>query len=332
MNVAQIARLALLNVDAVLINGTTNRLYTQAELLAWANQGKEQIETILRQARANYQVSILSSTSTDTRFNRWFYDTASLQFTGTTSNSHELPPNFIALKNIYVTTDANADLEFQYMDPSDPYWISLLKDTNPQRSTIMYTILGERTLYVANPPSATVDCEIYYIAKSPWLRVYTTGSITLTQDSSTLTGASTLWTDDEVSTNSEIIIGQAASVAPAFATQTSGLVYVDPSETYARIATLTSDIAGTLSGTWLTANVAAGTGYMIASRTEFPEEHDHALADYVAHRCMVKAKNWAAADKFEGYWDKHIAKFIADIAQRQFMDVEYAEEFYPDED
>jgi len=216
---------------------------------------------------------------------------------------------------------------------NDPEFIELRGSSNPQRVELLWDIVGERTLFVANPPSSTVGIEIIYLAKSPRLRTYNTGTVTITQDTATVTGASTLWLDDEVSPtmqNSEIIVST-NTTPPAVVSQTTGLTYVDPNAIYQQISGITSDTAATLQGNWLTATVTS-VGYILASRVEFPEEHIHALADYVSHRCMVKAKNWVAADKFESYWERHLAKFKADVEQRQLVALEFAEDFdIPDE-
>lgn len=327
MNCAQAIRLALLNAHMVAINQTTSAQFTQAELLSWANDAKDKIEKRLRTVHQDYNLVFRSSTDASFRWDGFTYAPSNFQLVSGTQ-SYTLPPDVLEVRRIRAITAGEEARGFRHEDLSSPEFVSkerldALAD-NTTGGELLWDIVGERTLRLAQSPETTLDIEIAYIPRSRRLQVYTTGTVTPTQDSATIPGASTLWVDDEVNPFADILISTTTG-APQIVTQTAGLVYVDPSRTYNPIASIESDTSLTLHGAWLTATLAAGRGYMIASRFPFPVEFAHLAADWVSYRILKKARS-ADQTSFKESFDDGLQELAPDTAERQTADPEFAED------
>ena len=159
--------------------------------------------------------------------------------------------------------------------------------------------------------------------------MYDTGTVAITIDTSTVTGTSTLWVDDEVfpvAQHADIMVAATGNTMEFASQTTSGITWVDPQIIYSPISTIATDTSLTLQGNWLTTTVT-GRNYMIASVPAFPAKLEYALADFVAMRCMIKAKNWAAAEQFKGLFQIALNDLKASAEQRQVDEIEYAEDF-----
>ena len=239
----------------------------------------------------------------------------------TTARSYTLPPDLLILRRIRALTVGEEARKFRHVDLSHPDFVAAeqVASTDTVSGEILWDQTGERTLRIQGPPDTALDIELAYIPRSRKLQIYTTGTVVATQDSTTLTGTSTLWVDNEVNPFAEFIEGGSASLAPKVASQTTGGTWVDPSRYYNWISTITSDTAGTLMGNWLTTTIGATVGYMIASRFPFPPEHAHLVADYVAHKCLRKVRS-ADQVSFKESFDVGLAELIADTSERQTAD------------
>jgi len=280
-------RQALFEADAVDIAGTTHRFFTQIELLAWANDAKDRIERVLYQSRQDYGLVFRTSASGSLRWDGETYAHSGFQLN--TARTYTLPPDVMVMRSI--RSAAASARRFEHLDLSDPYFRDLENRTDVT-DPIYWDVVGDRTLVIANPlASGTLDIMIAYVGRSRKLRVSDTpGTVTTTQDSAAVPGASTTWVDQELALPSELLVST-TTAAPVIVSQTSGLVYVDPSAIYPPISVFVSDTSITLAGTWLTTSLAAGRGHMVASVPPIPVEYFHLITGYVKAKCLEKGSH-----------------------------------------
>jgi hypothetical protein len=236
----------------------------------------------------------------------------------------------LLMRRIRCTTTGEENRQFRHVDLSHPDFVSGEQTASDATTSgeIMWDLTGERTLRIHNPPDATLALEIAYVPRSRRLMAYTTGTITVVQDSAAITGSSTLWLDDQVPAFSDLLVST-STAAPVIVTQTAGLVYVDPSTIYLPVSSITSDTALTLLGNWLPTALGAGRGYMIASRFPFPVEHVHMVSDWVAYRALKKFRS-ADQTSFKKSFDEGLAALVPDTAERQTADPVFVEDYMYD--
>lgn len=325
MNLGQAIRQALFDCDLVLRDGTTSPQFTETELVSWASQGKDKVESILRRNDEDFNLIFRSSTDSSFRWDGITYAPSSFQLT-TTARSYTLPPDVLLVRRIRAVTSGEEEREFLHKDMSSEEFRdqeqAASTDTTPGR--ILWDLVGERTLRIARSPDVVLDIEIAYIPRSRRARLYSTGTVDLTQDSSSVIGTSTLWVDEELDSFADLIPA-AAAAAPKIASQTIGGTFVDPTAVYPRISTITSDTAITLLGNWLLAN-RSGVGYIIAPRFPFPEEYDRLVVDWVAYRILKKARS-TGQTTFKEAFDEASKELLDDTSKRQTADPEYVEDF-----
>ena len=331
MNVAQAIRLALYNGNLVLQNDTTSPLYTNRELLSWANEASNKIEKALRTNDEDFNLVLRSSTDGDLRWDGMTYDPSDFGLT-TTARSYTLPPDVLVLRRIRSLTVGEEARKFRHVDLSHPDFVAAeqVASTDTTSGEILWDQTGERTLRIQGPPDAALDIEIAYIPRSRKLQMYTTGTITIAQDAAALIGTSTLWIDDEVNPFAEFIPGATTvNTAPKVASQTTGGTWVVPDRFYNWVSGFTTDTAGTLIGNWLTSALTGTTGYMIASRFPFPAEHAHLVADYVAYKALKKVRS-AEQVGFLKSFTAGIEELVADTSERQTADPVFVDDFQYD--
>lgn len=313
MNTAQLLRQSLFDIDAVRQDLTTDPFFIQAEMLTWANQGKDRVEKVLRQAKEDYNLLIMQSDDATFRWCGVTYDPSSFQLL-TTTRRYTLPPDCLEIRRIRCITSGYEDVQFLHLDLSTPDFKRIEEDPEVNSGTIVWDILGENTLYIANYPPATIDIEIAYIPRTAPLQIYTTGTVSLTQGSASVTGGTTSWVINEVRSPLELIVS-ADGTAPKIVSATSTGTWVDPAETYYPVSTIDSDGGLTLAGTWLKAN-AATKGYILATVPSLPAEHHQTIADYISYRALKKSRN-PEQDSFKKAFDDAIKEMKGDIQERQ---------------
>ena len=327
INCAQAIRRGLFDANLVKQDLTTSPGLVQSELLAWADEAKDKIEKVLRTNDQDYNLVIRNSTDGDLRWEGMNYDPSDFGLT-TTARSYTLPPDMLLLRRIRCITDGEESRQFRHVDLSHPDFVSgeQVASTNTTSGEIMWAIVGERTLRVHTPPDVALDLELAYVPRSRKLQLYVTGTITVTQDTAAVTGASSLWVDDNVNAFAELIGGVSATgTPPRVVSQTSTDPFVDPSRFYNAVSAISSDTALTLIGNWLTSTLAAGTGYMIASRFPFPVEHSHMVSDWVAYRALKKFRS-ADQSAFKESFDEGLRAVVPDTAERQTADPTFVED------
>lgn len=330
MNIAQILRLALLNAEAVNIDGTTHRFVTEAELLAWAQTGHNKLLAKLRQTHEDYGLVFRNSTDSAFRWNGITYAPSSFALT-TSARTYTLPPDLVTLRRIRVITSGEEGRTFQHKDLATPEALELarVESTETEEGTILWDVVGERTLLLMRPPDVALDLEIGYIARPTLLRLYSTGTVSTTQNDDGVTGASSPnWVINELTAPLELMIAT-GSTAPKIVTQTASDPVVDPSALYSPVLSIDSDTALTLAGNWLPASVST-KAYLLASVPSVPPDWHWLLVRWVTAMIRWKASGSQAAE----YPDCEMlirGDMIPDVSQRQTADADTVESFDPGE-
>jgi hypothetical protein len=328
MNVAQILRQSLSDVDAVNVDSTTDPFFTQTDLLAWANDGKEEMEKVVRRAHADHGLVILQSNDVAYTWGHETFDPSTLQLTAA-SKLVTLPPDCLILKRIRCITSGYEFTRFVISDLARDDFKSLEGYTNefPLGDVIYCSIVGERTLYLANMINATLDIELAFISRSLPMQIYSTGTVTILNGAAGVTGVGSAWVASRLYSDLELIVSADAN-APKIVSQTTGGTWVDPSTFYYPINTPTGDGACTLLANWPTAGVA-GVGHMLATIPPFPREQHHILTKYVAACCYGKQRDWGSRDKKMAEFTNALKDMKPDVQERQEHDVEKVEAWNP---
>ena len=328
MNTAQILRQALFDLDAVNADSTTDPFFTQTELLAWANNGKDELEKVLRVARQDYGLVVLQYNDVAFTWGNETYDPATLTVAAGTKYV-TLPPDLLTLKRIRCLTSGYEHTRFVRADISTDDFKSLEGYTSgyPLGDCVYWSLVGERTLYLANTLSTTIDLEIAYITRSLPLQLYSTGTVSINNAAATVTGAGTAWVASRLYPNLDLIVSDDAT-APKIVGSTAAGTWVTPGVSYYPIAAATGDGTTSLLANWPLASIA-GRGYMLATIPPLPPEHHHLLVDYVAACGFGKQQNWASRDKKLSEFMTQIGVMQSDITRRQEHDIETVESWEP---
>jgi hypothetical protein len=232
----------------------------------------------------------------------------------------------LLLKRIRCTTTGEEDRPFRHVDLSFPEFVSGEQTASDSTTPgeIMWDIVGERTLRIHNPPDSALAIELAYIPRSRKLQIHTTGTVAVTQNSAAVVGTTTAWVVSELNAFADLLVSS-STAAPVIVTQTAGLIYADPTLTYQPISAITTGLALTLLGPWLTATLT-GRGHMIASRFPFPVEHSHLVSDWVAYRALKKFRS-ADQAAFKESFDEGLAALVPDTAERQSADPVFTEDY-----
>lgn len=330
MNIGQILRQALLDADAVNIDGTTHRFVIEQELLAWAQEGHDYALAKLRQVHQDFGLVTRASTDADLRFQGITYDPSSFGLT-TTARTYTLPPDLIMLRRIRALTANEEYRKFVHRDMANAQSVeqARVESTTTEAGVLYWDVVGERTLLLPTPPDVALDIEISYIAQPTMLRLYSTGTASTTQDSSAVTGASTPnWVIQELATPLELMVA-AGAVAPKIVTQTSTDPTVDPSALYSPVASIDTNTTLTLMGNWL-GSALTTKAYLLASVPSLPRAWQWILVRWVTAMIRWKASGAPVADRpdFEALVNMGM---VPEAGQRQTADVELVEDFEPGE-
>ncbi|MFA5354463.1 MAG: hypothetical protein WC291_09550 [Thermodesulfovibrionales bacterium] len=324
MNLAQVTRLAQYQADIIKQAGTAGSFVTSYELDSWANRGNEILEKALRNLHEDYFVKRMVSTDTTAQTIQGIsYTPTTLQLAANTQII-SLPPDILTIKSIKCVTSGYEAMPIEHLDMASGRFQDLYRsastDTIDPGDTLYWDVYANRSLLLAQPLSSAVDIELLYVAKTKRLVRYSTGTVAVTTGTAAVAGTNTVWTYIPLdSTYLDIHFGTSASATlptPEPSYEYDGVNRMRVSSiTDATNLVLTADKSGTL---------AAGTGYILASLPQAPEEFHTALADYVTHCILFKAKSGAA----RGWYDKWAAtlkELNSTASRRQSTDIEVVE-------
>jgi len=313
--------LAAFNANEIKQAGTLGPYFTTVELVAWANDGKDRLEKVLRRVNENYFIRFIASTGTSAKILGIDYAGTSLAWADGTI-LYTLPPDFLKMVSIRITTSAYANAKIERRAYHDPEFQDALRTSNTAQimrgADFFYDIIGERTLAIAPDPNAALNLEMAYVARTRKLVRYVTGTLSVPDASNAVTGAGTIWSSGTPFDASylDIIFGNSASATEPTPNITSDYNGVE----HARVAAITSDTALTLASNKV-GTLAAGTGYILSSVPQAPSEHHPSIADYVAGRMLMK-RGSGHAKNFLDVFEANLGAIQTDVAVRGVTDIE----------
>jgi hypothetical protein len=317
--------LGAFQANAIKRDGTLSPLYTEPELLAWANDGNLEVEKMIRTLMDDY-FSKFMNTSTDTTAQKLggidFTPSVTLKIPAMTSQI-TLPPNFNTMLSIRVVTAGSEYMEFEHTDLNSRIFQEYLRVpsdySTPPGGRIYYDIIGEQTLYIAPQLSAPLDIEIVYISDTMPLVRYATGTLTIVDAATAVTGVGTVWKTgtpfDPLHMDLMTGITLMTSVSPSWSYD---------GVNRSRVATILTDTTLTLASAKVGA--VAGVPYIISSVPVIPSEHHNAIADFVTSQMLAKAGNTSHYALYLNKWEAR-KRFILNTINARQPDCDYVEDY-----
>lgn len=242
MNLAQVIRRALIDCRLVRQDGTSSALFTEAELVSVAQDCFNELNMILKQSDADWNLKTLDSRTTGgsaafTFEGETYTPTTSLRL-ATSTREYTLPPDFLRMKRIRAVSSDFQYIRFLHLDVDDPVFLGIESGVDLTTGTstpdiFYYDIIGRRTLRFPNWPGREIDIEIMYEARQPTLFIYngessSVGSVTLDDATfATSAGTATRFLDSELSTPAHLFLeSTGASTHPIVMGQTAGVDFI----------------------------------------------------------------------------------------------------------
>ena len=330
MNLAQITRQAQYQAGLIKQAGTAGSFVSSYELDAWANRGNDILERTLRSIREDWFVKKMTSTDTTAQFLQGVSYTPTALSLTTSAIEYTLPPDLMSIKAIRCVTANYEETKFRLRDRSSgrfgyEHRTESTDTVSPPGEEITVTVYGARTLLLARYLDTALDIEILYTTKTKQLVRYSTGTITATDASTSIAGSGTTWT--YLPLDSDFLDMHFGTSASATVPNAEPHYFYD-GVYRARVASITDADTLVLSRNKVGA-LAAGTGYLLASLPQSPEEYHQAIADYVTAQILFKAKSESAKFWFGQFTDTMGAAKGA-LSRKQSEDIETVEDWNPD--
>lgn len=326
MNVSQIIRLGCFNADAIKKAGTLSPFVTDGELLAWANEGNRKLEMKLRMTRASYFTRMKQSTdSVSEKIMGIEYVPSSSLPLMVGTNYLTLPPDFQELNYIKILTSGYEGTPLMRRSHMHSDFRQMLADTQNRNPGVQmfFDIIGERQLLFVPRLSVQLNVEIGYIARTKRLFYYNTGSMSILDGISTMTGVGTRWAAGGPFDSSYLdCMFMSTGAAP---TPDPSLVY--DGVNLGRVKTIDNDTQITLASAKI-GTLPVGSNYLLSSIPVYAEEYHYMLADYISSKILSKAGDPTAARTLTG-WPDNIADLTTTAARRQNQDHETIEDWNP---
>src|SRR3990172_11433604 len=323
MKIAFVIRRALIDAGVVRQNGTSSGRFTQADMLAWANDAQNLIEAAWRKSGKDYNLVTRESDDGSFTFENTTYNNSSYQLLSTT-RTYTLPPDLITLKRIRAITSTYREYIFTPLDVNHPVFRSLEDADNPGGSEVYWDVIGRRTLRISHPMPATCDIEVMYNARLPKLYIYTVSGIqaSWTIDDATITIESgALFIDQRLTLPAEIIFNSALGDAnPVTMSQTSTDDFVVPSARTGTnqgwpIDSFTDDVTLELAATMPLATETS-IGWLVASAPQYLEDHSHLVIKYLVSKVKSEIGDTKGAQEAMAEFRAEMKAFDYDIARR----------------
>ncbi len=297
MNLAQLARQARLEVDAIRASGTTSGLWIDEEVYAAINTALESAYRIVRLSGSDLLAKHMKSTDSAVDLITESYDPGSLQLVSGTID-YTLPPDLVNVINILPLTSGYDGIRFRPLKTYQKIYAdqrtipnSDLTSVNNGEATIYYVLIGQRTIRFVPTPQDTIDVELVYNYRPPKLMLYSTGTIATTGANAIVTGSTTEWLDVGLRTPAEWIVGTVSTA-------------VDLGLYYPTISSIDTNTQLTMTKT-VTVTHAPGTTYRIAMVPAIPVEY-HAWLAQMAAALMYRKVSVEVSDKAVQFLEKQL--------------------------
>ena len=301
------------------INSDT--FWSDSEIKLALNNAQKQLYNIIRRARRDFFTRILRSTDSSLVINGQTFTPSSLAWVSGTGN-YTLPPDFVRMKLI---TDLSDDrIRMVWGDiATNAFRVLMNSDASNTAREYLWDILGIRTLLVRPIPQEARDFEFIYEKLLATMREWQTGTLSLTNASTTGTFNAAADIQNRLVVGDEIIIGTSASAQST----------ADPNEVYPVVKSIDSSTQITLAGPYLGTTVS-GFAYTASSVSEIPAQHHELLILIAAQILFKKGTNPSgdAAAECQERIDALMPDLIGDVEIRQGSDNEYVQAYLEDQE
>ncbi|UOF78534.1 hypothetical protein [Caudoviricetes sp.] len=275
----------------------------------------------MRRARADYFTRILRTTDSALSILGQTFTPSTLKWVNGTGN-YQLPPDFLRMKLITDLSDDRVRIIGGDLAKNE---FRAIMNSNAAEATreYLYDILGIRTLVIRPIPVEDRDIEYIYEKLLASLRDWTMGSVTVTNNSATVSFSSSAEIQSRLVAGDELILGTDGT------TQATPL----PDTHYPVILSIDSATQATLASVWLDAS-ASDRAFRISSVSEIPPLHHDALVAYAAKEAFMKGTNphMESVTLWQANYSAALASLIGDVEVRQGSDLEntqaYLEDYY----
>lgn len=293
--------------------------WSEYEYVSYLNMAQQELYKIIRRARSDYFTRILRSTDAALVIRGQRFTPSSLQWVQGQGN-YQLPPDFVRMKLITDLSEDRIRLVGSDIARNEFKVLMNLNGGNTARE-FLYDILGVRTLIIRPVPDVVRDFEFIYEKALDPLRIWSTGTVSVTHGSTTATFSTSADIQNRLVVGDELIVGTGAS------TQTMP----DPDEVYPVIQSIDSDTQATLAAPYLGTTIA-GAAYRVASVSEVPVHHHYLLVVKAAVYAFKKGTNPSldSAAGWQAEFDSMVPSLVNDVETRQGSDIETTVPFMED--
>lgn len=293
--------------------------WSSPEYVSYLNMAQQEIYKIIRRARSDYFTRILRSTDAPLVIRGQRFTPASLQWVPAQGN-YQLPADFVRMKLITDLSEDRVRLIGSDIARNEFKVLMNLNGGNTARE-FLYDILGVRTLVVRPIPDVVRDFEFIYEKSLDPMRVWNTGSVSVTQGSTTATFSASADIQNRLVVGDELMVGTDASTQ----------IMPDPDEVYPVIQSIDSPTQATLAAPYLGTTIS-GAAYQAASVSEVPLHHHYLLVVKAVVYAFKKGTNPSvdSATSWQAEFDSMVPSLVNDVETRQGSDIETSVPFMED--
>lgn len=303
------------------VNTGSDDFWSDSELNTYINMAQQELYKIIRRARSDYFMRVLKSTDSSLVIMGQLFDPSTLRWVAGTG-TYIMPPDFVRMRMI--TDLATDQVRLVGSDIAKNQFRIIMNSSSSQGvQEYLYDILGVRSLIIRPVPQEVKDFEFIYEKALAPLRDWSTGSISLTNNSSIATFSASANIQNQLNVGDEIIAGIDA------ANHTTP----EPDAHYPVVRSIDSATQVTLARVYLGTTVSNAV-YRASSVSEIPLQHQYMLVCKAAVLAFKKGTNPStdAAALWQSEFDSMVPGLVNDVESRQGSDLETSEAYLEDFD
>lgn len=322
MNVLQLARKALFEVDAIRSGGTLSGLWTAEEYTDAVNTAVDSAYRIFRLAGSDIVTKRITSSDSAIDMISESYAPSSLK-TVVDTTTYTLPPDFVHVVSILPTTSGFDGVSFRPASSTQKFFMEQqvipttdLSQVGPNGEQVFYyTVFGARTLLLAPAPKDAFNVRLTYQFRPPRLLYNQTGTVSVTASSAAVTGSTAAWIATGLRVPADLIVGAGTAIAAA-----------EINTHYPSVLSIDTATTLTLARVYQGATNAAAS-YALAMVPQLPEEYHRWLAQRTGSELLRKV-NLELAEKSKMELEKQLLSEIQpEISTRQVQESLVVEPF-----